>query len=122
MSYIYLASPYADEDAAVRQARYRAVSIHVTYLLVEQKRAVFSPIVHCHDLPTGTADWRWYNERMLEAALQLDILMLDGWEDSKGIEAEIAMAELRFIPVYKVEPRNAIGTLVQPALDASSVQ
>lgn len=69
---------------------------------------VFSPIAHshplalCSDLPTHWEYWREYDEAMLGACNELWVLMLDGWKDSVGIQAEIAAAERLGLPVHYV--------------------
>jgi hypothetical protein len=59
---------------------------------------VFSPIVHCHEvaakfnMPTNFDFWQRYCLNMLEQADVLDVLMIPGWEISKGVTAEIEYA------------------------------
>lgn len=94
---IYLASPYTHPDADERHRRYVAARHAVAYLLNE-RRWVYSPIVHCHDLalaeklPTDWVFWKDYNFYMLSRCTQLAILRIDGWEQSKGVAAELTEA------------------------------
>ena len=60
---------------------------------------IFSPITHshpiaeCSDLPTNWEFWETFDRAYLEASSELIVLKLDGWEESKGVQAEIAIAE-----------------------------
>jgi len=91
---IYVASPYSHPAPAVREDRYRAVQEY-TAILLRARSWCYSPIVHCHHLAQTfqlpfTADyWQEYNEHMLERSDALHVLKLPGWEDSRGVQAEI---------------------------------
>lgn len=103
MSFEYLASPYTHEDSAVRQKRYEYAR-HATAQLLLERRWIYSPIVHCHDLalthelPYEFEFWWAYNRAMLSAAKGLIILRIDGYDTSKGIAQEKAYAEANHIP------------------------
>lgn len=105
---IYLASPYSHPDPAVVKTRVECAEI-CTVNLLRQGYIVFSPIVHCHgiatayELPTDHAFWMRYDYSMLRIAEAMFILMIDGWIESKGIEAEIAFARTAHIPVSLVD-------------------
>lgn len=105
---IYLASPYSHHDPLVMRTR---------FLLVEQETAlylnkgihIYSPIVHCHELahkyslPKDFAFWMNYNLDMLRRADALWVLVIDGWQDSRGVRTEIQAAEAVRMPVeYRV--------------------
>lgn len=107
MAYSYLASPYSDPDPFVREARYLAAAKCVSILLSAGKW-VYSPIVHCHELakiaalPGEFEFWRTYNMEMLERAHALKVLTIPGWEESKGVQAEITVARNLSIPVFHI--------------------
>lgn len=94
---IYLASPYSDDSPVVMEARYEAVLKH-TAGLIKDGLTVFSPIVHCHymaisyDLPSDISFWRMYDTNMIFLADMFWVLMLDGWQQSKGVSFEIEVA------------------------------
>lgn len=104
---IYLASPYSHPDEAVRARRFWDVCDAAAKLMREGHQ-VFSPIAHSHpialcgELPTDWEYWRDYDEAMLAASSELWVLMLDGWRDSVGIKAEVAIAERLGLPVHYV--------------------
>lgn len=95
---IYLAVPYSHPDAAVRESRFNAVN-RVAARLMKAGTHVFSPISHTHpialvgDLPTGWDYWAAYDRLMLSACEKLVVLMLDGWRESTGVQAEIDIAK-----------------------------
>lgn len=101
---IYLASPYSHDSEAVRHHRYRSV-MRVTAGLLAQGHFIYSPILHCHELArhhelrTDFAFWQNYNFDMLAHADELFVLTLVGWQKSVGVQAEIAFAQERGIPV-----------------------
>jgi hypothetical protein len=98
MSFIYLASPYSHPNPQVMHARYLAVAAECAKLLKAQDWT-YSPIVHCHELarmhglPTDFEYWKRYNRAMLSSASAFYILTIPGWEQSRGVTAERAMAE-----------------------------
>lgn len=95
---VYLASPYSHKDPFVREWRYLRTMRELGRLL-RRGLIVYSPIVHCHelakiaDLPRDAKFWERYNFRMIDAASQLLVLMLPGWEESVGIADEVKHAE-----------------------------
>jgi len=94
---IYLAVPYSHPDAAVREARFQAVNLAAARLMKDGTH-VFSPISHTHpialvgDLPMGWEYWSAYDRVMLSACEKLVVLMLEGWRESIGVQAEIDIA------------------------------
>lgn len=91
---IYLASPYSHPNPARIRMRFEAARFATASLLL-QGLTVYSPIVHghaiasAHDLP---ADFEWWMRHcidMLSRAGDLYVLKLDGWEESRGVKAEI---------------------------------
>ena len=109
IGYIYLASPYSHKDWKAMCFRYYEVA-KFTALLMREKIAVFSPIVHCHkiakvhDLPKDAEFWKFYNRTMIQGARELWLLHLDGWEDSIGMKGERDIAIELGIPYRAVEP------------------
>ena len=108
---IYLASPYSHPDKRVRQRRFNA-SCQVTAALMRAGLIVFSPIVHSHPLtrhglPGDWEFWQRYDRAYLEACTGVAVLMLEGWKESKGVQAEIAMARELGKPVIFIDPEVA---------------
>ena len=100
---IYVASPYSHPDGAVRAARYVEACRH-TANLARAGRLVYSPIVHSHPLaelglPGDWAFWADHNRAMLGACRELVVLALPGWQESRGVAAEVAIATQLGLPV-----------------------
>lgn len=106
---IYLASPYWHPDPAVRQARFHAACRQAAEML-RCGITVFSPVVYFHQLATDYAlplvetFWRALNRQILTASDEVWVLKLDGWEKSRGLQAEIKMAKQLGKPVMLIEP------------------
>lgn len=100
----YLACPYSHPDPDVRERRFRAVN-KAAGVLMKKGMLVFSPISHTHpiavdcDLPKGWDFWHQYDRAFIEASERMFVLMLDGWQQSIGVAAEIKIAEELGIPV-----------------------
>ena len=93
---IYLASPYTHEDPAVKEQRFRAVC-EVASKMMQTGIHVFSPIAHTHPiaefgLPGHWEFWEEYDRKFIKWCDSVTVLMLDGWQDSKGVNAEISIA------------------------------
>ena len=100
---IYLASPYTHPDKAVEQARYER-TLYWTAKILAAGDPVFSPIVYGHQfIPFGRGTdfqtWTNFNSDMISSAERMFVLQLDGWQASRGVGGEIALAEWVGIPV-----------------------
>lgn len=107
---IYLATPYSHDDPAVREARYVAVTRYAARM-IRQGHVVFSPISMSHpieviggDEPAPSDVWVDFDEPFMEACAEAVVLMLPGWEQSRGVAREIAYFTARGKPVRFVEP------------------
>jgi nucleoside 2-deoxyribosyltransferase len=105
---IYLASPYSHSDPAVREARFQQVC-RAAAALIRTGHPAFSPIAHSHPiaaygLPTDWAYWERDARLHLNASAEVVVLTLDGWQQSVGIAAEIAIAAELGKPVRYLSP------------------
>jgi hypothetical protein len=96
---IYLASPYTHPEPAVREARFRAVC-RAAARLMRGGQHIFSPIAASHPLtayglPGHWEYWEAYDTAMIGACGGLIVYTLPGWEESKGVGAEIRIAQRR---------------------------
>lgn len=95
--FIFLASPYSDRRAEVRNERYLG-AVKASAYLVRAGMAVYSPIAfwhpiaEIHSMPGDAAYWLEQNRAFIEKCDRLYLLMLDGWEKSVGVCLEVAMA------------------------------
>jgi hypothetical protein len=105
---LYLASPYSHPDPLEMEYRYEQ-ACKVTAHFLRLSFVVYSPIVHCHQLakefslPTDFLFWQKFCLAMLNKADGLWVLQLDGWQTSKGVNAEIIHAVNSDIPVVYVD-------------------
>jgi nucleoside 2-deoxyribosyltransferase len=111
MSLIYLASPYSHPDPAEKEKRYRE-ACRVAGNLMRRGKCVFSPIAHSHPIEQnfeqggaeGHAFWLKQDFAVLRHCTEMLVLMLDGWESSSGVAAEVEFCKTLQIPVSYIEP------------------
>lgn len=98
--FVYVGCPYSHTDALVKATRAMLVTRYVALCLADERDpVVFSPVVHGHavhkahaEMPITWEFWQKVDFTMLRFAQTLDILMLDGWRDSPGLQDETTMA------------------------------
>ena len=105
---IYLANPYTHPDPAMREARFKAACRQAAEMF-RCGIPVFSPIAYshaiaAHDLPLEWEFWERFDRVFLETCDEVWVLTLDGWRESRGVQAEIALAHELGKPVVLVEP------------------
>lgn len=122
---VYLASPYSDPDPAVREQRFEW-NCRAAAGLIRQGRIVYAPIVHGHPLTRYglPGDWNFWKAAdigFLMAADELVVLRLPGWDESRGVGEEIALAEYAGKPVRYFDPVDATSppTLAHVATEAA---
>jgi len=107
MSYTYIGNPYSGTPEQIKE-RFAIVE-HFTAQAMKQGHVVFSPIVHCHEiaakhgLPTDFKFWDTYCLGMLDKADKMIVLEMDGWKESKGLQAEIVFALENEIEIEYIE-------------------
>jgi hypothetical protein len=95
---VYLATPYTSKDSAVKEERVRKVN-EVAAKLINKGEIIFSPISMAHPiavvggLPGNWEFWDEFDRAYLNCCCKMYVLMLDGWEESTGVQAEIKIAE-----------------------------
>lgn len=105
---VYVASPYSHYLPAVREARYLAVRNYVHQEIIKG-RCLFSPILYAHRMagelgvPTTAADWWTFNRQMIRSSSRMEVLTLDGWNESVGVTQELEEAARSLIPITLVE-------------------
>lgn len=107
MSYIYIASPYSKASEVLREGRFKMAVEYCAFLL-NLGMVPYSPIVHCHPIAVqfhkrvDFETWKHLNVAMLQHAWRLDVLCLEGWQESVGVAAEIALARELQLKVYYI--------------------
>ena len=111
---IYLASPYSNPDKTIQERRFLEVC-RIAGKLIEQGIVVFSPIAHTHpiaelyDLGRGWDYWERFDREFISASSELVVAMMLGWKESKGVTAEIAIANELGIPVSYLQVEDMCG-------------
>lgn len=106
---IYLASPYSHRDPAVMQDRYEQVCQAAADMVAEGQMAI-SPIAYGHtllgyrEMPGDWTFWESFCISLLAKCERIVVLKMDGWQESRGVQAEIRYAEAHGIPVDYIEP------------------
>jgi len=110
----YLASPYTHTDSAVRKMRAEDAT-EVAVRLLHLGLFVFAPIPYNepwekHNLPGDWAFWCEFDKSFVERCDGgLIVLMLDGWEKSTGVTAEIEFATQLGKPIYYATKEQVVG-------------
>lgn len=105
---IYLACPYSHPLEGVRKARFRAANITAAKLMAEG-HIVYSAISHSHPIAVENglgldwAYWRPVDAYFIGICDEVRVLKYPGWDRSKGIEAEIRLAESIGKPIKYME-------------------
>jgi hypothetical protein len=105
---IYLASPYSHPDDQVREENFRKIS-KVAAKMNAEGIVALSPItyghtlVQFHEMPT---DWEFWQNFCFELLIKCDKLVvckMEGWDKSRGVEAELSIARDHGIPIEYIE-------------------
>jgi hypothetical protein len=94
---IYLASRYSHPDPLVREGRFDA-ACRAAAGLIRTGRPVIAPTVQGHSLfrygvRGDWAFWEPFARDYLRRCDEVVVLTLDGWGDSEGVQAELALAK-----------------------------
>lgn len=108
---IYLAVPYTGTPE--EQAWRFLCANHVAGRILNMGFDIFSPISHAHPIALqGNLDGTWerwarYDEKVLDRLCDcMYVLMLDGWKESVGVQAEIDIAIKLNKRVDFINPRD----------------
>lgn len=108
---IFVSAPYSDSDPEVVERRFNTICTYCATLMATSRRTVISPIIPGHvlrsyaDLPGDFEYWKQYCMDLLNSAKEVHVLMMNGWDSSVGVNAEIKHAqELGLTIVYVPTP------------------
>lgn len=104
MKLAYLGQPYTHESPGIMLLRYQD-GCDMTAKLIRKGWYIYSPIAHSHGpaqygLPKDFAFWKNYCELMLSKCDVFIAYCLPGWEDSKGLQYELALWADTGKPLY----------------------
>lgn len=110
---IAITGPYNHQDPMVKEERVNIITSACLTLLLSGKTAItpltygLMLIEHSKkkgvEIPDTFNYWEKFCLDFIESSDEVYVLNIDGWEDSKGVAAEIAKAKECNIPVYLVE-------------------
>lgn len=108
---IYLCSPFSSPSDYVECMRYCEIC-KVSARLICEGFHVFSPIAHSFGIAEyggmkcDWAAWRDIDQREMDLSDELWVCTMEGWQESKGITAEIQYFHDRypFRPIRTVDP------------------
>ena len=108
---LYLASPYSHPDPSVKDQRFRE-ACRVAGNMMKRGDVVFAPIPHSHSIEQCFSDgkaeggefWLRQDFAVLRHCAELVVLMLPGWDASKGVAAEIDFANTINLPIRYIDP------------------
>ena len=111
---IYLASPYSHDQEAIRQQRFDMACKAAAWLM-NNGLAIISPIAHSHPiaqygLPDDLEFWMRQDLPILDACKGMIVLTLPGWEESKGVIAELQIAAESDKPIWFLSARQNCWT------------
>lgn len=116
---VYVASPYSSHDKDLVEARNVGVAMAMGYLMnTNDEYSFYSPICHTHPiathckLPGDWAFWKRFDETMLSRCEELWVFCMEGWRESIGVTAEIAIANDLGLPVKYLRSVPELGTYV----------
>ena len=128
---IYLASPYSHPDPHVSRQRFE-LACRAAAQLIRDGKPTFSPIVHSHPLvrfglPTDWEFWQRNDREHMRCCHQVVVLTLEGWRESRGVQAEIDLAidmdlPIRYLSVEMISNASGGDTniSVRPSSQATS--
>jgi Domain of unknown function (DUF1937) len=108
MGFTYLCSPYSHPDRQIRIFRFTRV-VREAAKLMAAGEAIFCPIAHSHPIDMalpkieGHDFWMRQDIPILRHASRVKVLMLEGWQASKGIAHELRIAGDLLIPVVYLQ-------------------
>lgn len=109
----YLGSPYSHQDDQVRLDRFKEICV-VQSKLMNQGWYLFGPIAMSHPIaefggtPSGWDYWEQFDYAVLKRCDGLLVCTMEGWEQSRGLTGEIAIARELGIPILYVHPESLV--------------
>ena len=105
---IFVAGPYNTYDETIKEYRINTIKNYCVKMFYEGNSpisALLMGLVYAEhsSLPTDTNTWRTFSETLLKGCDELHVLMIDGWEQSSGIESEIKAANKLNIPILYIK-------------------
>lgn len=112
----YLGIPYSDDDESVMDFR-AEISDAICADLMKQGKIIFAPISSAHHiakkygLPRDWAFWHKFDEEFVRVCKKMNVITLDGWKESTGLQAEIELAKKYGLEYEEIDPTPYIKEL-----------
>ena len=106
---LYLAQPYSINASAQRMHERYLYGLKKTAEYTKLGLAIFSPIVSSHlmtlehDMPCTWDFWQTVDKKFLDASSEVYCLMMQDWDKSVGVHAELCYARSIGIPIKYIE-------------------
>lgn len=108
---IYIAAPFWHESSDIRQQR-RNKAIAYSERLFNQGKLFYSPLLYSEkfkDKKQKENFWINHGLKMVEVCTEMHVLCLEGWEDSNGIQGEVAKANELNIEVKYIQKHTRVS-------------
>lgn len=109
---IYLAGAFWHDDKKIRNKRFKTLSKVAGKLMKEKDIYVYSPISHGVPIDATAkldhAFWVQFSLKMLAKCNEIYVLDVDGWKESKGVQAEINWAKEFDMPIHMITTRGRV--------------
>lgn len=111
---VYLAAPYSHSNEGVRLWRYQAITAVAAHL-ISKGAVVFSPITMTHPIDIilaeegatlGSDYWVDFDTSFMQFCSEIAVLRLDGWQESRGVQREIAFFKANKRAIRYIEPSD----------------
>ena len=116
--YYYLGTPYTLYPSGIQSAFEDAARI--AGILTHMGLIVYSPIVHSHVIseysnidPKDHALWMALDRPLVNAARGLIVVMLSGWESSRGLTLERDLFKAAGKPIFYLDPMDLPTDLIK---------
>jgi hypothetical protein len=127
---IYLACPYSHSSMDIRLQRFEA-SAHAAAHLIHEGKFVYSPITMTHPIDLvmaaegdtmGSDYWCDFDEAFMSVCSEMIILMIPGWDQSRGIKREAEFFRAHAKPVRYMVPTTTGGYTIEESLKSAGYQ
>lgn len=113
MKLIYLASPYSHKDRQIEKFRYKEITRIAAKLHKKYPYAFILPITQSHELKNwepslggSFVKWRDRDLHFISKSDEVWVVLMEGWLESIGVQAEIEFAKECNIPVKHINPET----------------
>lgn len=110
---IYLASPYSHNDPVIVALRMQQFAVADAALCMKGFVTVSPLSKHWLSdyatIPITWEFWKTYSTILMENCTGVFVLMLDGWEESTGVQEEITLAKSMNKPITYLTMQELLG-------------